>query len=271
MPTSPFSISPLPHALYLSGPIRAATHKAMYTIEHRQGLCLVLGDYGHGKTSLLRRLDGALAATDGIRRAFITDPETSSPYAFLRGIADAFDLPHKRSLVLQKDAFKEFVLRSAADGFNVVLLLDEAQGLTNEMFELLRGFLNYETNTAKLIQIILAGQIELREKLKQPRNRAIKSRIIMSTLLDSLTFQEMERMLRYRCELADIAFPFTPEAMTAIYALTSGAPRDVLALCARAYELAQLLGDETVTANTISSAAQQEEATYAEVRGSALS
>lgn len=265
MPTSPFSISPLPHALYLSGPIRAATHKAMYTIEHRQGLCLVLGDYGHGKTSLLRRLDGALAATDGIRRAFITDPETSSPYAFLRGIADAFGLPPKRSLTLQKEAFREFVLTEAKAGYNVVLLLDEAQSLTNEMFELLRGFLNYETNIAKLIQIILAGQIELREKLKQPRNRAIKSRIIMSTLLDSLTFQEAEKMLRYRCELADIEFPFTPEALAEIYSLTSGAPRDMLALCARAYELAQIEGMSTITLDSVNAIQRYEEALYAEV------
>lgn len=215
-----------------------------------------------GKSSMLRRLEGDLAASPDVKLAFIPDPEISSTYAFVRGICDYYDIPAKRSLDRQKEAFREFVFNQASEGFNVVLLLDEAQGLSNEMFEVIRSFLNYESNSAKLIQIILAGQLDLRNKLKA--NRPIRSRVIMYSLLDSMSLEEMKSMLQHRCELEGIPFPFVNGSLTRIYEWSGGIPRDILKVCANAYELAKLYEMNTVSSELVEAAIGQEEAAMEE-------
>ena len=255
--TTPFSISPLPSALYLTPSLKAALHKTNYVIQNRQGLACLLGDAGMGKSSMLRRLEGDLSATEDVKLAFIPDPEVSSTYAFIRSLCEYYDIPAKRSIHAQKDAFKDFVFRQASDGYNVVLLLDEAQGLSNEMFEMIRSFLNYESNSAKLLQIILAGQLELRNKLKA--NRPIRSRVIMYSLLDSLSLEEMRGMLAHRCGLQGIPIPFSAEGLVRIYEWSAGIPRDILRVCANAWELARLYEMEIVSIELIVAAIGQEE------------
>jgi general secretion pathway protein A len=262
MNQTPFSISPLPGALFLTPSLKAALHKLQYVISNRQGLALLLGDPGVGKSSLLRRLEGDLAAQTDVKTAFIPDPETSSLYAFVRSICDYYEVPAKRSLLLQKDALKDFIFDQASQGNNVVLLLDEAQSLNAEMLETLRSFLNYESNSAKLIQIVMAGQLELRGRLKGLR--AIKSRIVMNSLLDSMSLQEMISMLQHRCELIGIPLPFSTETLEKIYESTFGVPRDTLKICAAAYELARLSGDATVSTDLVEAVIDQEAATFEE-------
>ena len=254
---TPFSISPLPSALYLTPSLKAALHKTNYVINNRQGLACILGDAGMGKSSMLRRLEGDLAATPDIKLAFIPDPEVTSSYAFVRSLCDYYDIPAKRSVHAQKDAFKDYVFQQATDGFNVVLLLDEAQGLTNEMFEMIRSFLNYESNSAKLLQIVLAGQLDLRNKLKA--NRPIRSRVIMYSLLDSMSFEEMKAMLIHRCELHGIPLPFNAEGLARLYQWSGGIPRDILRVSASAWELAQLYEKDTASLELIEGAINQEE------------
>jgi general secretion pathway protein A len=254
---TPFSISPLPSALYLTPSLRATLHKVNYVIENRQGLACIFGDVGVGKSSILRRLEGDLSAMPEVKLAFIPDPEISSTYAFVRGVCDYFEIPAKRSLDRQKEAFREYVFAQASEGNNVVLLLDEAQGLSNEMFEVIRSFLNYESNKAKLLQIVLAGQLELRARLKH--NRPIRSRVIMYSLLDPLSLPEMKEMLLHRCELAGISLPFPDDGLAKIYEWSGGVPRDVLKVCANAYELSKLYEVSTVSLDLIEAAISQEE------------
>src|SRR4051794_35138158 len=96
--------------------------------------------------------------------------------------------------------------------------------------------LNFETNTAKLIQFVLARQLELRDRLKEEKNKAIDSRGFAYSLIDPLSFGEMKRMIIYRCEQAEMPVPFPDDVMEAIYDMTKGVPRDILKLCAQAYE-----------------------------------
>ena len=194
-----------------------------------------------------------------VKLAFIPDLESSSTFAFVRSICSAYDIPAKRSLHAQKETLKQFVYEQGTAGFNVVLLLDEAQGLTNEMFEIVRSFLNYESNNAKLIQIILTGQIELREKLKNRENRAIKSRVIMYGLLDPLSLHEMKGMIAHRCNLAQIPIPFTDNALSNIYEWSGGVPRDILKICSLAYESSRLAGVDDVPDEIVHFSIHQEE------------
>lgn len=203
-----------------------------------------------------------MSASPDIKLAFLPDPETSSTYSFTRNLCGHFEIPAKRSLDRQKEAFRDYVFAQAQEGYNVVVLLDEAQALNNEMLETLRSFLNFESNKAKLVQIILAGQLELRAKLKA--NQPMRSRIIMYSLLDPMSAEEMRAMLQHRCELNGLPLPFTPEGLARIYEWSGGVPRDALRLCASSYELAKLYELAVVSLELIEAAISQEERVFAE-------
>ncbi len=259
--TTPFSVSPNPAALFLTPSLRSALHKVRYTVENRQGLTCVLGDAGMGKSSLMRLLHLEYEdREEEVTVAFLTDPDFNTPNAFVRSISQAFDVPMRRSLQAQKTQFKDFIMEQASSGKNVVLLLDEAQGMNSDVMEVLRSFLNFESNTAKLLQVVMAGQLDLRERLKLPRNKALRSRIVMYSLLSPLTPAEAKSMLQHRCNLADIEMPFPDDVVDLIYQASAGVPRDILRTCGYAYEIAKVAGDETVTREIAEQAIEHERA-----------
>jgi general secretion pathway protein A len=261
MSLTPFSISPNPANLFITPTLRAAIHKVRYTIDNRQGLTCVLGDAGMGKSSLMRLLHLEYEGReDEATIALLTDPDFHTPNAFVRSICQAFDVPMKRSFQAQKTAFKDFIESQAGDGKNVILLLDESQGMTSDTMEVLRGFLNYESNTAKLLQVVMAGLLELRTSLKLPRNKALRSRIVMYSLLSPLTLQEAKAMLEHRCRLAEIPIPFPDEVIELIYVEMSGVPRDILRTCGYAFETARLGGDTDVSRELAEAAISHERA-----------
>jgi type II secretory pathway predicted ATPase ExeA len=120
---------------------------------------------------------------------------------------------------------------------NVVIFIDEAQMLSNQQLELLREILNFETNTEKLVQIVVAGQMELKLKINRQQNRPFKSRIMSYSNLNPLSLNETKEMVSYRCKFAEIANPFSNEAIERIYYHTQGVPRSVLKVCRDLYEL----------------------------------
>src|SRR5215207_8622811 len=190
MTTDPFSISPSPGFLYQTPGIKAALHKTRYTIDRRQGLTAILGDVGMGKSSLIRLLVGDYSAKDDCVTAFIPQPSFKSDFAFLKEVAGELGVPPKRSLQSQEHALRAYLIEQYEAGRNVIIFVDEAQNLKNPMLELVRGMLNYETNTAKLIQIVLAAQIELRDRLLDDKAKALRSRIFAPSVLQPLTLGE---------------------------------------------------------------------------------
>jgi general secretion pathway protein A len=253
----PFSTSPSPGFLYQTQGIKAALHKTRYTIDRRQGLTAILGDVGMGKSSLLRLLYGDYAAKDDVVVSFIPTPSFTSDFAFLKEICADFELAPKRSFQLQQSALREYLIEQYGGGKNVVVFIDEAQRLKSNMLELVRSLLNFETNTAKLIQIVLAGQIELRDRLLDPANKAIKSRIFAPSVLAPLTLGETKAMLEFRCQQAEIALPFPDDVIQQIYESTGGVPREILKVSAIAYELARMNELETVPIEIIEMATKE--------------
>jgi general secretion pathway protein A len=265
MTMTPFSVSPNPAALYITPSLRSALHKVRYTVDNRQGLTCVLGDAGMGKSSLMRLLHLEYESREeDVTVAFLTDPDFHTPNAFVRSICQGFDVPMRRSLQAQKTEFKDFILAQASQGKNVVLLLDESQGMNSEVMEVLRSFLNFESNTAKLLQIVMAGQIELRERLKLPRNKALRSRIVMYSLLSALTLAEAKSMLEHRCALSEIPIPFPDDVIDLIYSATGGVPRDILRICGYAYETARIAGEKTVSRELAEASIEHEQAVMEE-------
>jgi general secretion pathway protein A len=253
--STPFSISPNPNSLYITPSLRAVLVKAKFTIDKRQGLtCAALGDVGLGKSTVLRFLYGEYAAREMVVATLIPTPKFPSIFAMLKYICGDFGIEPRRSFIAQQDALQEWLLATYEAGKNAVLFIDEAQLLDNQQLELIRGLLNYETHEHKLIQIALAGQLELRDKLNTEKNKALYSRISTYSVLDPLTLEETVAMIEHRCQYAGIRNPFSPQAMERVYVNSKGIPRGILKLCALAYEMMEMEGSRVVEADMIDDA-----------------
>jgi general secretion pathway protein A len=250
--STPFSISPNPNSLYVTPSLRGVLAKAKFTINKRQGLtCAALGDVGLGKSTVLRFLYGEYAAREDCVTTLIPTPKFPSLFSMLKYICSDFEIEPKRSFVAQQDALQDFLLKTYQDGKNVVLFIDEAQLLDNQQLELIRGFLNFETHEHKLIQIVLAGQLELKDKLNTEKNKALYSRISTYSMLDPLTPEETKAMIEHRCQYAGIKNPFTDEAMEMVFIKSKGIPRNILKLCALAYEMMEMAGEQEIDASYV--------------------
>ena len=254
MDDTPFSISPNPNSLFLTPLLKNTLIKTRLTINKRQGLSCVLGDNGLGKSSVLRFLFAEYDAQEKTITTLIPTPSFNSEFAMLKSICQDFDLAPKRSLLAQQEELQAFLVERYKAGFNVILFIDEGQLLTNRMLELVRTMLNYETHQHKLIQIVMAGQLELRDRLLSENNKAIKSRIFTASTLDPLTPDEMGGMIDHRCRFAEIPNPFPAPTLEKLYELTAGFPREALKTCALAYEMMLMSGDGEVSVELIESA-----------------
>lgn len=254
--TDPFSISPNPNSLFITPNLKAVLYQARGTVNRRQGLVAILADAGMGKSTLLRFLYGEFDAQEDVTATFIPTPQFPSLFAMVKSICADFGIEPRRSLIEQQDKLQEFLAQEYTTGRNVVLFIDEAQLLSNQLLEGVRAMLNFETNAAKMIQIVLAGQLELKTRLDAEKNKALKSRVHTYALLNPLTDVEMRQMIDHRCKVAEIRNPFTNEALDRIWELTKGVPRHVLKICDKAYDYMNLNEVDSVTLEYIDPAAE---------------
>lgn len=248
---TPFSISPNPNSLYLTDSLRAVVHKSRFTIDKRQGLTCVLGDIGLGKSTILRFLYSDYSARENTVSTLIPTPNFPSPFAMLKSIAMDFKLEPERSFQKQQDALQSFLFETYAADKNVLIFIDEAQNINNKQLELVRSLLNYETNTQKLVQIVLSGQLELKDRLSDKRNKAVASRVSTYSILSPLTLDETREMIAHRCKFESIDNPFTNDAIEKIYQVSGGVPRSVLKICAFAYHIMELENLTEITSDFI--------------------
>lgn len=237
---SVFSISPNPRFFYVTPNIQAAIAKTNYVIRSNQGLTTIIGDIGLGKTSLLRLLYNEYDDNPEFTAAFIVNPKQTSETAFLKAICTEFGVPTRRSQRETEYELRSFLIEQATNQKTVVLFIDEAQQLRGPMFEQIRQILNYETDDRKLLNIIMAGQIELRYKLADKSKRALVSRIAVTSNLDALTLEDTWGMINFRCHVGGIENPFEASAVEVIYAYSKGIPREAIKLCAMSVQYAIL-------------------------------
>lgn len=254
---TPFTTSPNPNCLYLTPSLKAVLHKVRFTISRRQGLTCILGDIGLGKSTVMRFLHAEYDALDDVVAVLIPTPVFSSEFSMLKAICLDLGLAPRKSIYDQQRELQDFLFEQFAAEKNVVLFVDEAQRLTAKMLEVVRAMLNVETNTHKLIQIVLAGQLDLRDRLLEDKNKALYSRIFAPSLLHSLTFPETQEMIRFRCEYAGIEDPFPEATVERLYELTGGVPRTVLRVCALAHAMMDLAEVDHVPVELVESAAAE--------------
>ena len=222
----PFSLSPDPRYFYVSLQHKATLAKVTYAIEQKQGLSIIFGDVGVGKTTIARRLYQVYRDRADFLTAYIPTPLFPSDFQFLKNICAEFGLSPKRSKLQQLETFEEFLIEAFREEKTVLLIVDEAQGLVGQQFELIRQLLNFETDTQKLLQVVLIGQNELRNKLRL--KRALASRVATRSTLEPLHFEDTRSMINFRVMVAGRQEPlFSDAALTCVYNFSRGMPRDI--------------------------------------------
>jgi general secretion pathway protein A len=230
----PFSLSPDPRFLFLSASHREALAHLLYGIEQGEGFIAITGEVGTGKTTLCRTLLQRLEP--GSEIAFLFNTQLSG-LELLQAITAEFGLPvegqSRRELMAQ---LNDFLLTKKQEGRRVLLLIDEAQNLDSEALEQVRLLSNLETDTQKLIQIVLIGQPELDAMLESPHLRQLRQRISVRWRLNSLSASETREYIRHRLRVA-AGKPlevFTEMALREVHRRSTGIPRIVNRLCDRA-------------------------------------
>ncbi|HWW19298.1 MAG TPA: AAA family ATPase [Steroidobacteraceae bacterium] len=232
----PFSITPDPRYLYLSARHADALAHLVYGINEAGGFVQLTGEVGTGKTTIIRSLLSRTPQNAEI--ALILNPRLS-PTEFLLSLCEelgigAADSPDGTAKDIV-DLLNRYLLRAHAQGRRVVLIVDEAQNLAPEVLEQIRLLTNLETETQKLLQIILIGQPELRRLLAREDLRQIAQRVTGRYHLDPLTRTEAAAYVRHRLRVAGAtADIFSSGALREIYHISHGIPRVINIICDRA-------------------------------------
>ncbi|MFH2044063.1 MAG: AAA family ATPase [Pseudomonadota bacterium] len=237
----PFSNSPEPEFFFQSMKHLGCLQKIELAVRLRRGLNVVLGDVGTGKTTLCRQLILKFSESEDdsndIQTHLLMDPGFTSSIEFLSAIAQSFGISLASNFESEwqfKENIKKYLLQKGVDeAKTVVLIIDEGQKLPDFCIEILREFLNYETNEYKLLQIIIFAQKEFEQTLKKYKNFA--DRVNLYYYLKPLNLRETFGMVRYRIAKAGdtVKTPslFTYSGLWALYFATKGYPRKIVTLC----------------------------------------
>jgi general secretion pathway protein A len=223
---NPFNINPDPRYLYPTQRTEEALSRLTYGIEARKGFILLTGEVGTGKTTLLNKLLESLQQR-GFATAFVFNARLTESQ-FLDYIMTDFGIACKsrmKSQVLFK--LQQWLLERYQAGEHTVLVIDEAQSLSRQTMEEVRLLTNLETSTEKLLQVVLAGQPELEQKLDQRELRQLRQRIALRAQTLPLTPEETRGYVLERLRIAGASGEeiFSPEAIDAVHRHSRGIPR----------------------------------------------
>jgi len=232
---NPFNVNPDPRYLYLTPNTQEALACLTYGIETRKGFILLTGEVGTGKTTLINKLLEWLHK-ERVFTAFVFNPRLSVSQ-FLDFMMADFGIPcesNQKGQMLLK--LNQWLLDRYQAGERAVLVVDEAQNLSPQMLEEIRLLTNLETSTEKLLQIVLAGQPELEQKLNQPQLRQLRQRITLRAKTHQLTLEETQGYIQERMRIAGAENPdiFSQEAVAAVHRYARGIPRVTNLLCEHA-------------------------------------
>ncbi|MGA2389756.1 MAG: AAA family ATPase [Candidatus Sulfotelmatobacter sp.] len=229
---NPFNVNPDPRYLFLTRHTEEALACLTYGIQSRKGFVLLTGEVGTGKTTLINKLLEWLRLQQ-VATAFVFNSRLNTTQ-FLDYMMADFGIPcdsKSKSQILLR--LYNWLLDRYRAGETAVLIVDEAQNLTDEVLEEIRMLTNLETFTEKLLQIVLVGQPELEQKLKQPQLRQLRQRLTLRARTHSLSLEETKAYIEQRLRIAGANGEqiFDPQAVVEIHRCANGIPRVINLLC----------------------------------------
>jgi general secretion pathway protein A len=229
---NPFNVNPDPRYLFLTRHTEEALACLTYGIQSRKGFVLLTGEVGTGKTTLINKLLEWLRLQQ-VATAFVFNSRLNVPQ-FLDYMMADFGIPcdsKAKSQILLR--LYNWLLDRYRAGETAVLIVDEAQSLSDEVLEEIRMLTNLETFTEKLLQIVLVGQPELEQKLKQPQLRQLRQRLTLRAKTHPLTLDETRAYVQQRLRIAGSNGQpiFEPDALVSIHHYALGIPRVINLLC----------------------------------------
>lgn len=256
----PFALTPnIEFFCQLMGP-QEAFNTVLFSLRSGEVFIKIVGEVGSGKTLLCRKMLETLEHE--FVTAYIPNPDLS-PIELRRALArelaiDPAKLSDQHELLLH---INHRLVQLHAEGKKVVLLLDEAQALSEESLEALRLLTNLETKTTKLLQVVLFGQPELDEKINLPQLRQLKQRINFSYYLAQMKRDDLDIYLLHRMSVAGNAYAalFTKKARDMLYHASNGIPRIINILCHKALLIAYGRGENKINHQIIRIAAKDTE------------
>lgn len=231
---APFTLTPDPRFMVFTPSYNEVLARLYYGLENGKGLIVVTGEVGTGKTTAmrwaLRRLDSTVLA------AYLVNPRLAIDefYQSVTQLLGIKEWSNKSELLTLMGRVLEERHRR---GLKTVIIIDEAHELTDYVLEEIRLLLNFESDNAKHLQIVLTGQPELRDKLNQANLRQLKQRVALRALVHPLpNAGEVKRYITERLSIAGCTQPdiFTPDAVEFIFQCSEGIPRNINNLCENA-------------------------------------
>jgi general secretion pathway protein A len=243
----PFALTPDPRYIYFTPSHTEVMANLHYGIESGRGLIVVTGEVGTGKTTILRWVMQRLDRT--VLVAYIFNPRLSVPefYQHLAALFDIQDWETKSDLLIK---LGEVLESRHSRGLRTVLIVDEAHGLSPNVLEEIRLLCNFESDTAKKLQIVLTGQPELRNVLNYPGLRQLKQRVALRCDIKALpNVEETAQYIASRLQVAGAARTdiFSPGAIDYIFRCSEGIPRNINNLCDNALLSAFASDEEIIT------------------------
>jgi putative secretion ATPase (PEP-CTERM system associated) len=225
----PFRIVPDPGYLYLSEKHRQALTYLEYGLMEDVGFILLTGEVGAGKTTLIRHILGRLEKDILTAVVFNTNFSASE---IVDRVVQSFDMEPRRTKTESLERLYAFLIEKYAEGKRVLLIIDEAQNLSGESLEEVRMLSNLQSEEKSLLQIMLVGQPELRDRLKRPELASFAQRIAVQYHIYPLSREEMGEYIAHRLAKAGGRHEiFEPEAVEMIFQASAGIPRTVNLLC----------------------------------------
>lgn len=230
---APFDLTPNPRFLFLTARQREALSNLQYALSSSKGFTLILGEAGTGKTTLVRTAMASIGDTPS-RYVLINNP-TLGRREFYEFLAHEFGLSEQAATSKTRflaELQRDVEARAAAGGLTG-LIIDEAQSMPHELLEEIRLLGNIETNTSKLLNIVLCGQPELADRLNETSLRQLKQRVALRCELKPLTLKEAAAYISGRLRIAGgiPADIFKREAVVAVFEGSSGVPRTINVIC----------------------------------------
>ena len=248
--SNPFGSSPDPRFLFMMPHTREALAGLEYGISARKGFIVLTGEVGTGKTTLLRRALGAFE--ERVKTAFVFNPRLEV-LDFLEFVLSDFGLVPaartKSGMLLQ---LNRWLIECFRHQETCVIVVDEAQNLSWELMEEIRLLTNLETSSEKLVQIILSGQPELEDRLRQADVRQLRQRIALWCRTQPLTGQQTADYIAKRLQIAGAQKTiFLPDAVGLIFRASHGIPRVINLICENALILGYVEQEREIRAGLV--------------------